>query len=139
MTDQIKCDAVQYRQGFVQVTNIHGGLVNLEVWNVHPDKSIATAALVASASISDADIVANTEIELSVAQAKELVRQLELAIRNIEDGAINAAQQSQEAVPGHPPADPGHPRPIQTSRRHLGHPETSRTSIICGEKNRPAV
>jgi len=91
MTTQIKCDAVQYRQGFIEVANIHGGCVNLEVWNVHPDKSIAAAALVASASISDTDVVANTEIELSVAQAKELVRQLELAIRNIERGATNAA------------------------------------------------
>ena len=91
MTAQIKCDVVQYRQGFIQVANVHTGCVNLEVWNIHPDASIAAVLQVASESISDADVVANTEIELSVVQAKELVRQLEAAIGEIERGSTNAA------------------------------------------------
>lgn len=81
MTNQIKCDAVKYRQGFIEVANVHEGCINLEVWNVHPDINIATAASVVSTSIADVDVIGNTEIELNIEQAKALVQLLEAWIR----------------------------------------------------------
>lgn len=56
------------------------GHVNLEIWNTHPDR----VAMIREESLNDEDVVAVTEIELNVPQAKELIRQLQLAISNLE-------------------------------------------------------
>jgi 8-oxo-dGTP diphosphatase len=75
----IKCDDIAYRQGFIEVALVHPQSVNVEVWNVHPERDISGMSRVDS-SISDAEIVGNTEIELNASQAHELIRALELAI-----------------------------------------------------------
>lgn len=78
---KIYCKDISYRSGFVEVSSgIHDGHVNLEIWNTHPDR----VAIIREDSLNDEDVVAVTEIELNVPQAKELIRQLQLAISNLE-------------------------------------------------------
>lgn len=80
MFEKIKCRDVPYRQGFVEVANVHPGCVNIEVWNVHPDKDISGEESLESSAYTDADVIANTEIELSLEQAERLVQLLQAAI-----------------------------------------------------------
>jgi hypothetical protein len=84
---KIYCNGVSYRSGFVEVLpNIHPGHVNIEVWNLHPDHDRRSTDI-SDDCISDADVTGNTEIELNVTQAKELVRQLKAAIEAVESNA----------------------------------------------------
>jgi len=81
---KIYCKSVPYRSGFVEVRpNIHSGHINIEIWNLHPDHE-QQAADIADSGISDAAITGNTEIELNIAQAKELIRLLGRAIEAAE-------------------------------------------------------
>ena len=84
---KIKCLDVRYRQGFVEVANVHAGCVNLEVWNAHPDTDLGDSSL---ESIPDAAIVGNTEIELNVEEATHLVQLLHAAIAKAASGGRNA-------------------------------------------------
>lgn len=76
----INCNDIRYRQGFIEVTSVHPRSVNLEVWNIHPDRDIRGLALTDPA-IGDEGVTANTEIELGVAQAAALVDELRQALR----------------------------------------------------------
>jgi hypothetical protein len=60
---------------------IHDDHVNLEIWNIDPDRA---SMIVDEDSLADEDVIAATEIELSVLQTKELIRQLQLAISKLE-------------------------------------------------------
>jgi hypothetical protein len=79
---KIHCKGISYRSGFVEVTpGIHDDHVNLEIWNIDPDRA---SMIVDEDSLADEDVIAATEIELSVLQTKELIRQLQLAISKLE-------------------------------------------------------
>jgi len=79
---KIRCKDVSYRSGFIEVNpGIHDGHVNLEIWNTAPDR---VSMIVDEGSLTDEDVVAVTEIELSVPQTRELIRQLQLAIFKLE-------------------------------------------------------
>jgi hypothetical protein len=79
---KIHCKDISYRSGFVEVSpGIHDDHVNLEIWNVHPDRA---PMIEGEDCLVEEDIVSVTEIELSVPQAKELVRQLQVAISKLE-------------------------------------------------------
>jgi len=79
---KIHCKDISYRSGFVDVNpGIHDDHVNLEIGNVDPDRSLK---IVDEGSLTDEDVVAVTEIELSVTQTKELIRQLQLALTKLE-------------------------------------------------------
>ena len=72
MTDafRVRCDAVKYRQGFIEVIGqIHPGLVNIETWQVSIDADLAGKSK-ESDELTDDDLVANTELELTPAQAR---------------------------------------------------------------------
>ena len=75
----IKCDSVAHRKGFVEVCDgIHSGCINLEVWNIHPDiNSISRDDILNG----DGSVTANTEIELSIENAEELIVKLQNAIK----------------------------------------------------------
>ena len=67
---RMRCDLVKYRQGFIEViSQIHPGLVNIEAWEVKADLDI-TGLGMPSDELSDNDIIANTELELTPAQAR---------------------------------------------------------------------
>ena len=73
---RVRCDAVKYRQGFIEVIGqIHPGLVNIETWHVNPDANISGLE-VESERLTDADFVANTELELTPTQARSLAAAL---------------------------------------------------------------
>lgn len=68
---RLRCDSVRYRQGFVEVSNIHPGCVNIESWDVSAEVE-KLPNWVSSDALSSKDIVSNSELELSAAQAREL-------------------------------------------------------------------
>jgi hypothetical protein len=86
MQPRIKCSGVPYRQGWVEVAaNIHTGHVNVEAWNVAPEVDMSSTD-VALASVPEEAIAGNVEVELTVAQARQLVVALQ--------GAIEAAERA---------------------------------------------
>jgi hypothetical protein len=85
MQPWIKCGGVPYRQGWVEVAaNIHTGHVNIEAWNVAPEVDMSNYA-VTLASVPDGAVTGNVEVELTVAQAKQLVVALQSAIAAAEN------------------------------------------------------
>ena len=74
---RIRCSGVNYRQGFIEVTAfIHDNKINLETWQVDPSAQIDGVDWVDDVSISDSDITANCEIELSIEDARNLANSL---------------------------------------------------------------
>jgi hypothetical protein len=72
---RLRCDAIRYRQGFVETGNVHPGLVNIEVWEV--DTAISPfPAWVTDGSLPDTAIVGNIELELTPLQARLLAESL---------------------------------------------------------------
>jgi hypothetical protein len=83
---RVRCDAVKYRQGFIEVIGqIHPGLVNVETWQVTPAADISGLD-VESDRLTDADFVANTELELTPALARSLAAALAAAADAVEAG-----------------------------------------------------
>jgi hypothetical protein len=73
---RVRCDAVKYRQGFIEVVGqIHPGLVNVETWQVSVDAD-TTGLYPDSDGLTDDDLIANTELELTPAQARSLAAAL---------------------------------------------------------------
>jgi hypothetical protein len=84
---RVRCDAVKYRQGFIEVLGqIHPGLVNVETWHVSAEADIAGLD-VESERLTDADFVASTELELTPAQARSLAAALVAAANAAERGS----------------------------------------------------
>jgi hypothetical protein len=84
---RVRCDAVKYRQGFIEVIGqIHPGLVNVETWQVRPQADISGLD-VESDRLTDADFVANTELELTPGQARSLAAALVAAADAAEAGS----------------------------------------------------
>lgn len=83
--EKIRVNDVRYRQGFLEITaNIHPGHINIETWQIHPDLDISNKQFDDEA-ITDGSLAANTEVELSVEQAKALIARLEAAIALASD------------------------------------------------------
>ena len=77
----IKCNAIEYRKGYIEVRgDIHNDCVNIEAWNIHPDIDISGIDLGDDLMPEEATI-ANTEIELSIKNAEDLIQQLTEAIK----------------------------------------------------------
>lgn len=78
---KIRCHAVPYRQGFVEVAaGIHDGCINLETWEVRSGVDLARLAF-DDPGLADADFCGHTELELTPEQARALIDQLERALR----------------------------------------------------------
>ena len=77
---KIRCNVINYRKGFVEVTpGIHSGCINLETWEAHPDVDISNRD-VTDEQFPDDGIVGNTELEMSIEAAEELIEALQAAI-----------------------------------------------------------
>jgi hypothetical protein len=88
---RVRCDAVKYRQGFVEViAGIHSGLVNLETWQICPEADLF-ALDVESGRLADADFIANTELELIPSQARSLAAALIAAAKAPDAEPVAAA------------------------------------------------
>ena len=70
---RICCDTIAYRRGFVEVATIHSHCVNLETWDVSAEWGPPLTTLDV---VPDDAIVANTEIELTIEQARALAAAL---------------------------------------------------------------
>ncbi len=80
----IKCNSINYRKGYIEVeSEIHKGCVNLEVTQIHPDVDITSTRL-GDGKLSDEAFIGNTEIELSLEEAKNLIELLKNAIDKTE-------------------------------------------------------
>jgi hypothetical protein len=80
----VRCSGVPYRQGFIEVgPGVHPGFINIECWMIDPKAGVFQLEP-ASDELPDSVVIANTELELSVARARELVVLLQQAIRMIE-------------------------------------------------------
>jgi hypothetical protein len=96
-TIRLKCTGVRYRQGFIEVTpGIHNGCVNIEAWDVNPDVNLEAVRWVNDTSLSDEDIVANTELELTIAGAKKLATAISDAIARMEGADAQSTVDSSE-------------------------------------------
>jgi hypothetical protein len=82
---RIKCDSISYRQGFIEVIPaIHEGCVNIETWQLEPSTSLNDMMWVDEPPIPDGSVSANTELELTAAQACELAEALLAAARSMK-------------------------------------------------------
>lgn len=82
---KIKCDGVNYRKGFIEVSgNIHEGFINLEVWRIHPDTDISSD--MAFDEIPDEAFTSNAELELSLENAEELLNALKQLVSHAKRG-----------------------------------------------------
>lgn len=82
---RVMCDSISYRKGYIDVSpEIHEGCVNLEVTNIHPEVDIFNVDI-GEDEIADETFTGNTEIELSVENAEELVRVLQEAISKVKE------------------------------------------------------
>ena len=87
---RVKAHGISYRQGWMEVAQVHPGFVNIEAWHVHPDVDISPADVHLN-DITDEDVPGNTELELSVDEARRFAAAL---LEAIEDVAKAAAKTS---------------------------------------------
>jgi hypothetical protein len=70
---KIVCNGINYRKGFIEASgDVHSGFLNIEVWNVAPELDISPGAL-RFEEIPEEAFVGNTEIELTIENAEELL------------------------------------------------------------------
>ena len=82
---RIKCDSVAYRKGFIEVTpGIHDSCINIETWDIEADTSLANASWVDDSTIPESSVLANTELELTAEQARDLATALLAAADSVE-------------------------------------------------------
>ncbi len=81
---RVRCRSVNYRQGYVEIGNVREGRVNIETWEVAVTTDIAEVDWVSDEEISDDDVLANTELELSPSEARTLANALLAAAKVAE-------------------------------------------------------
>jgi|JRYH01.1.fsa_nt_gb hypothetical protein len=80
----VRCSGISYRQGFIEVRHgIHPGFINVECWMMDPAADLSRLEQ-ETVGLPDTAVIANTELELSVASARELVLLLQQAIQTVE-------------------------------------------------------
>jgi hypothetical protein len=81
----IKCDHVNYRKGYIEIVpKIHKGCINIESWDIDTDYDISNIDIYDNQFPTD-KVLANTEIELTIAQAEELINNLKWAIKKSQN------------------------------------------------------
>ncbi|WP_426683438.1 hypothetical protein ABFU84_00260 [Xanthomonas translucens pv. undulosa] len=76
--------SIPYRQGHVEVSNVHDGCVNVEMWRVDPDVD-AKLSLGGRLDYQGDEVTDNVELELSIAEAEQLAEGLLAAARIAAD------------------------------------------------------
>lgn len=85
-TIRLKCSGVPYRQGFIEVTPaIHEGYVNIETWDINPSVDLESLHWVSLVDLADDDVSSNTEVEMTIVNAKKLATAINDAIDRIEN------------------------------------------------------
>lgn len=78
----MKCDAVAYGAGFIEVMCAHDGCVNIETWEVRGQVDVETCVWIDDETIPEDDILNNCEIEMTATQARKLAAALLKAADN---------------------------------------------------------
>ena len=87
----MKCNNINYRKGYVEVVpNIHDDCINLEVTTIHPDVDISNMELT-DPELPDNAVTSNTEIELNIEEAKQLIEFLKISISRVEEPKVEGA------------------------------------------------
>ncbi|MBI3771791.1 MAG: hypothetical protein HY272_03720 [Gammaproteobacteria bacterium] len=86
--NRIRCNNIDYRKGFVEVeSGVHVGCITLETWNVKMDLDISNLDL-SDEAIPEDSVTGNTEIEMSVTEAEQLIQLLQNAIDLVRKGNV---------------------------------------------------
>ena len=75
----ISCNSISYRKGFVEVSRVHDGCVNLESWSVRAETEISGVDI-RDGCIDDDDVTGNVELELGIEAAERLIAALQTAV-----------------------------------------------------------
>ncbi len=78
--EKIKCNSILYRQGYIEVENIHENCVNLETWQICSEFNINKLNLT-DESLPEFAVVSNVELELDKMQVEALIVQLQNALK----------------------------------------------------------
>ena len=82
--NKICCNGIAYRQGFIEVqSDVHEGFVNIETWMIDSNVKITNTKNISALDINDTDFIGNTELELTIDQANELIVALQVAVAKI--------------------------------------------------------
>ena len=84
-TFRIKCNSIDYRRGFIEVIQgIHDGCVNIETWGINSETELGDVAWVDHPSIPESSVLDNTELEMTIEQARSLANALLAAADSLE-------------------------------------------------------
>ena len=83
----IRCNSISYRKGFVEVSRVHDGCVNLESWSVHSEAEISGIGI-RDERIADEDITGSVELELGVEAAERLIAALQAAVDELRGQVV---------------------------------------------------
>lgn len=86
---RVECRSVPYRSGVIEIGLVHPGLINIEVFNIDPDKLPIGCDVRAHDAPLDA-VTENTEVEMTVSEATRLIGLLRDAIEQAE--RVNAGK-----------------------------------------------
>jgi hypothetical protein len=78
----IRCNSISYRKGFVEVSRVHDGCVNLESWSV-PSETEISGVDIRDGCIDDDDFTGNVELELGIEDAERLIAALRAAVQEL--------------------------------------------------------
>ena len=84
----ITAKEVPYRKGHIEVSNVHKGCVNVEMWSIHPDVS-PRLSRTGNLDYEDGEVTSNVELELTADEARELADGLlaAAAVVSVQTGA----------------------------------------------------
>lgn len=84
MQSKLRCGVVPYRKGFIEVVpDIHDGCINIETWHIHPDVDISSPEI-ENGTFPDNAVIGNVELELSIAEAEDLIQTLMEAVAKVK-------------------------------------------------------
>lgn len=83
----IRCNSIAYRKGFVEVSRVHDGCVNLESWSVHSETEISGIDI-RDERIGDDDVTGNVELELGIEAAERLITALQAAVDELRGHVV---------------------------------------------------
>ena len=88
---KMKCNNIYYRKGYIEViSNIHDDCINLEVTTIHPDIDISNIELT-DPEFPDNAVISNTEIEINIEEAKQLIEFLKSSISRVKELKVKDA------------------------------------------------
>ena len=83
----IRCNSISYRKGFVEVSRVHNGCVNLESWSVNSETEISGIDI-RDERIGDDDVTGNVELELGIEAAERLITALQAAVDELRGHVV---------------------------------------------------